>query len=533
MKKVSIIGATFAVAIGVLGVASPQVYAVSQTCTWTGAGGDSKFSTATNWSGCNSSVPQAGDVVRITASSITADADKLTNDLNVDLGGVITENDTPSGQSPATYSVWVSSLSLVDGGYVSTPGSSSYGLSVGNGTSRSPIVGKGNLELRGYNPGLLDVAGTLKISKNGDNISLNPSIIDINSPNRMSAIEIFDNAVIKVGNQTKDRTTINTAVPITVRSGAKAGIHFNSACAELGQVGWSVSALCLQELDTTHNYSGTLTLEDDLTVTSGTKSTVNLTGTISNKDKIVRGAVGTVNIGGAVFNNPVITTDLDGDKVGEVISVVQNQTAILKEGAVRSTAEVYSGGVLKGVGSIKYGIYVYNGGKIAPGLSPGCLTANFISLAGEYEFELGGTSACTGYDQIKILGQSLAVGHPAIEIGGTGNDTAILTTIRFDGYTPKQGEVYVIIDNQSSTAIEGTFKGLAEGATFNQDGVVYKISYVGGDGNDVTLTVMNQPTVPDTGFGVIKANPVVTAVVTAVAALVLVVMGRRLQVARK
>src|SRR5665213_2894628 len=31
------------------------------TCTWTGAGTDANFSTAANWSGCNSAAPVAGD----------------------------------------------------------------------------------------------------------------------------------------------------------------------------------------------------------------------------------------------------------------------------------------------------------------------------------------------------------------------------------------------------------------------------------------------------------------------------------------
>jgi autotransporter-associated beta strand protein len=46
----------------------------------------------------------------------------------------------------------------------------------------------------------------------------------------------------------------------------------------------------------------------------------------------------------------------------------------------------------------------------------------------------------------------------------------------------------VIIRNDGSDAVFGTFNGLPEGATFNSGTNVYRISYVGGDGNDVTLT---------------------------------------------
>jgi hypothetical protein len=49
------------------------------TCTWTGAGSDGNFSTAANWSGCNSAAPVAGDddqlVFPATSSNYTPDND--------------------------------------------------------------------------------------------------------------------------------------------------------------------------------------------------------------------------------------------------------------------------------------------------------------------------------------------------------------------------------------------------------------------------------------------------------------------------
>ncbi len=52
---------------------------------------------------------------------------------------------------------------------------------------------------------------------------------------------------------------------------------------------------------------------------------------------------------------------------------------------------------------------------------------------------------------------------------------------------------FLILDNQSATAIQGTFNGLAEGATFTgSNGQTYKISYVGGTGNDVVLTQLER-----------------------------------------
>ena len=51
------------------------------------------------------------------------------------------------------------------------------------------------------------------------------------------------------------------------------------------------------------------------------------------------------------------------------------------------------------------------------------------------------------------------------------------------------GTVFVAIDNTSATAISGNFNGLTEGSTITAGNNTYEVSYAGGDGNDLTLTV--------------------------------------------
>ena len=46
----------------------------------------------------------------------------------------------------------------------------------------------------------------------------------------------------------------------------------------------------------------------------------------------------------------------------------------------------------------------------------------------------------------------------------------------------------ILDDGNSMNAISGIFTGLPEGSTITVNGHNYQISYVGGDGNDVTLT---------------------------------------------
>ncbi|MEO7761062.1 MAG: hypothetical protein ABIS68_04020 [Casimicrobiaceae bacterium] len=74
---------------------------------------------------------------------------------------------------------------------------------------------------------------------------------------------------------------------------------------------------------------------------------------------------------------------------------------------------------------------------------------------------------------------------------------------------PPVGTVFKIIDKTAAGAITGTFGGLAEGATFAAGPFELKISYVGGNGNDVTVTVQSSilsVVKPGSGFGIVTSN---------------------------
>jgi autotransporter-associated beta strand protein len=52
------------------------------------------------------------------------------------------------------------------------------------------------------------------------------------------------------------------------------------------------------------------------------------------------------------------------------------------------------------------------------------------------------------------------------------------------------GSVFTLIDNTAVTPIAGNFSNLADGWTFSQSGNKFQVDYEGGDGNDLTLTVV-------------------------------------------
>jgi hypothetical protein len=50
--------------------------------------------------------------------------------------------------------------------------------------------------------------------------------------------------------------------------------------------------------------------------------------------------------------------------------------------------------------------------------------------------------------------------------------------------------VFVAMSNTAATQINGTFANLPDGSTFTVGNNTFQASYEGGDGNDLTLTVV-------------------------------------------
>src|SRR5439155_15925819 len=63
------------------------------------------------------------------------------------------------------------------------------------------------------------------------------------------------------------------------------------------------------------------------------------------------------------------------------------------------------------------------------------------------------------------------------------------------GATPPVGSSYVIINNDGTDPVVGTFAGLPNGGVITVGTNSFKILYAGGDGNDVVLVENTSPTV--------------------------------------
>ncbi len=110
-------------------------------------------------------------------------------------------------------------------------------------------------------------------------------------------------------------------------------------------------------------------------------------------------------------------------------------------------------------------------------------TASTLSFASASNLEItfNGTTVGDGtgstYSQLRIEG----------EVNLTGVDLVMTGS-----YTPVGSETFIIINNDGADAIQGNFNGLSQGATitnFRGSSFPATISYTGGDGNDVVITV--------------------------------------------
>jgi len=107
-----------------------------------------------------------------------------------------------------------------------------------------------------------------------------------------------------------------------------------------------------------------------------------------------------------------------------------------------------------------------------------------------YRVEIGGTTAGSSYDQVT------ANGPVSIQ-------AAFISVVLLNGFTPAPGQTFVIIDNDGTDPVSGTFNtpcfgcaGIpyAEGSTITSGNYSFRISYVGGTGNDVVLTAIGTST---------------------------------------
>jgi Ca2+-binding RTX toxin-like protein len=214
------------------------------------------------------------------------------------------------------------------------------------------------------------------------------------------------------------------------------------------------------------------------------------------------GTAGDITLTDNAVLSPTGEVVVRGDLTVEATSIFGNSTStsvrqvggtVTVNGIVQSTTPYrLESGLLKGSGTLPTSLD-QDGGTLAPGNSPGCLTVNGnydLASGASLQIEIAGGAACTHYDRLTVNGTVTVDGTLDVQLDPT--------------YLPTIGTKFLVLANDLNDAVTGKFRYrgtvLRERQVFEvpfQDpddlgGRLMRISYIAGDGNDVELEYLGQ-----------------------------------------
>ena len=148
---------------------------------------------------------------------------------------------------------------------------------------------------------------------------------------------------------------------------------------------------------------------------------------------------------------------------------------------------VVSAGTLQLAGNLASSLTVSNGGLNGSGAIASNLT---LTAGATFQPRLNGYVAGSNYDQIVVA--------KIVTLAGSLGPSVTNASALPAGYT------FNLIRNDSALPVSGTFAGLPQLATYTNSPLIWRVNYQGGDGNDVTLTLL-------TGGGVMPPSVTLNA----------------------
>lgn len=431
-------------------VSAPSLSAA--VSTWTAAGATSNFSDALNWDAfptpdgdlvfpAGSAYASKGSPVNdmtgltvnalniyeayhITGNAITC---KIINDVNATTATVALPLQT-AGTAVLTVTVTTFGATLNLSGILSGDGPVTYGgpgIKQLNGVANNTISGLSTVSM-----------GTLSLNSAGARAIAGPLVIDVDAIVALKAGPNIGNTVVVTVNGTLDVSTATGSEGVDTET---IGGLLGNGIVNLG----SKTLGCSAQVTPTDFAGG-------FTGTGGFRQSISgeqiLSGNASTTTGAMTLAGGSLHIHGSQASAPVVVT------AGAL--VLANDSMV---GPV-----TISGGSLSSLAFGSTSVAMHG-------------TATSLTMGSGCIFRVGTRSPTEcGY---------LTAGDAAI----TGATMTVDTSL----YTPVVGAVLTIIDNTGTHAVTGVFSGLAEGATVTSSansGTTFRISYIGGTGNDVTLT---------------------------------------------
>lgn len=476
----------------------------AETCTWDG--GDTvndNFSDTDNWDAACGGVPDDTDLLVFNNTGATANIAAVN-----DISSLTIDDLSFTGNTTYSFTISGTQSITVSGGNISN-------TSTGAATISAPIVVGAATNFNSTQEDLVIsgiVSGTAAIDKTGADTLVLSGTNTFTGAVTVSAGELKVTNVSGLGT-TAGATSVSADASLTIAQTSNGTVLDET----ITLAGDGVTGGYTLKIVDNGDYTGDFTISSDITLSDATVK-------IASDFPVVLSGVlsGT---GGFTYDD--VSTEQTGSLTLTGTNTYTGTTSVNDIFVANGTigpVTVASGGTLKGIGTVGV-LTVSAGGTVAPGESPGCLSSGNTVISGNFDVEIGGTTACTGYDQLQVTG--------TVNVTG-----ATLNTSLFDDFVPEVDNTFTIILNDAADAVTGTFAGLAEGATFEVGRVTFSISYVGGDGNDVVLTVeevtavagsKSAPKAPNTGYQLLTSNPLLTLSITTLLAGSIAEIARRLK----
>jgi autotransporter-associated beta strand protein len=150
--------------------------------------------------------------------------------------------------------------------------------------------------------------------------------------------------------------------------------------------------------------------------------------------------------------------------------------------ATGSGAVQVSGGKLSGTGSISGAVTIGAAGSPKAALSPGMSATGTLTIGGTLHFTTEGTYQFA-WDSTKVTSSSVIANGVTI-------DSAQFAPQETNSGVLPIGTTFTGIYNTAATPITGAFANLPDGGTITVGSNTFQANYEGGDGNDLTLTVV-------------------------------------------
>jgi len=192
-------------------------------------------------------------------------------------------------------------------------------------------------------------------------------------------------------------------------------------------------------------------------------------------------------IGGSLTKMGTGTLTLTGPNTYTGSTTITGGTLLVKNrrGSGTGTGPVNANvGTLGGTGTIAGAVTVGMGSGPGAVLAPGVKAApGTLTIQGALTFNATATYAVN-------LKTTTSTADEVVANGVTIASNAQFSFLPAGHFAIPSGTVFTLIDNTAATPIAGVFSNLPDGVTFFANGNSFHVNYEGGDGNNLTLTVV-------------------------------------------